>query len=92
MKCTKPGCVGTLTKFDVKCHACGWTIEQIYEGKAAAHAKTAAMSTTDQLLLQILESSKESAFVLKRFLFAAKVFAAIWLISLAIGLIVALNN
>ena len=34
MKCTKPGCDGTLTKMDVKCMKCGWTIEEIHQGKA----------------------------------------------------------
>ncbi|MBO88094.1 MAG: hypothetical protein CMP14_01115 [Rickettsiales bacterium] len=50
------------------------------------------LTNAEKILLEILESSRESAFVLKRFLFAAKVTAAILLIGLAINLIVALNN
>ena len=50
------------------------------------------LTNAERILLEILESSRESAFVLKRFLFAAKVTAAILLIGLAINLIVALNN
>ena len=50
------------------------------------------LTNVEKILLEILESSRESAFVLKRFLFAAKVTAAILLIGLAINVIVALNN
>ena len=85
---------------------CGWLLSKklrrsrlIREERAKDKAKQLQqvveaenLTNAERILLEILESSRESAFVLKRFLFAAKVTAAILLIGLAINLIVALNN
>ena len=50
-----------------------------------------AMSDSE-LLRKIAKHSEESAFVLKRFLFVAQVFAALWLIGMIIQFIMAANS
>ena len=50
------------------------------EERVSKLAESDNLTSTDKILLEILQSSKQSAFVLRRFLFFAQVFAAIWLL------------
>ena len=58
--------------------------------KVADKANVSGWSRKAKLLFEILESSRDSAFVLNRFLLDATTFTAIFLIGLAIQLIVTL--
>ena len=85
MKCTKPGCDGTLTKMDVKCMNCGWTIERIYQEKAKQQKESnkshIKISTAPESLRE--RAGERYAFI-SRFLHIMKILSVIsaigWLI------------
>ena len=50
------------------------------EERVSKLAESDDLTSTDKILLEVLESTNQSAFVLKRFLFVAQCFAALWIL------------
>ena len=61
------------------------------EAKALIQTTPTDEMSESELLRKIAKHSEESAFVLKRFLFVAQVFAALWFIGMIIQFIQAAN-
>ena len=68
------------------------TANSMLQGSADINLSSPTMTMSDsELLRKIAKHSEESAFVLKRFLFVAQVFAVIWIIGMIIQFIQAAN-
>ena len=95
MKCKNPNCDGVLGWKDGKCKKCGtwrnYTSPNDQSTPKAPTEKPLMAMSDSELLRKIAKHSEESAFVLKRFLFVAQVFAALWFIGMIIQFIQAAN-
>ena len=69
----------------------GNPINKVSNPSTSLHSKPKRELSDSELLRKIAKHSEESAFVLKRFLFVAQVFAVIWFIGMIIQFIQAAN-
>ena len=98
-RCIDKECITTWALGD-HCPKCGLgpdgskiapTYSKIAPKYVASKTELAAELSDSELLRKIAKHSEESAFVLKRFLFVAQVFAALWFIGMIIQFIQAAN-